>query len=240
MPNFAGNGGEWLSSVSCGDASSCTAVGYWYDQASATVEAFVQTWNGSSWSVGSLPMSAGTTYAVLTGVSCSAPDACTAVGYYDGSGSASAGLPLVEVWDGTGWTLQNIPNAADNSELYGVSCTAPEVCTAVGSLIEASSGSTWTLQEGPNGSSSSNLFDVSCASATNCVAVGASYDGQQQNATSESWNGTAWGLDPVPSPAGGSTSLLYGVSCTASSCTAVGVAYNSLGLEVALAEAGSV
>ena len=55
----------------------------------------------------------------LNAVSCTAANACTAVG---GQGIALA-------WNGSVWSSQQTPTA---SVLRGVSCTSATVCTAVG------------------------------------------------------------------------------------------------------------
>lgn len=73
----------------------------------------------------------------IASVSCSALDACTAVGTAVGSSGLSG--PLAERWNGTSWTLRRIPNPAtftvpvSSPELVGVSCPAAKFCEAVGS-----------------------------------------------------------------------------------------------------------
>jgi hypothetical protein len=55
------------------------------------------------------------------------------VGGYS-TASSAATLLMAEVWNGTSWSVQPAitPNGAD-SFLAGVACSAPGVCTAVGS-----------------------------------------------------------------------------------------------------------
>jgi hypothetical protein len=66
------------------------------------------------------------------------------------------------------------------------------------------------------------LFGVSCVSATDCTAVGYSASAGKLKALTESWNGTAWSLVRVPSPANATGTALQGVSCrSATACTAV-------------------
>jgi hypothetical protein len=44
---------------------------------------------------------------------------------------------VVEVWDGTAWTLQSSPNpSTTDSLLQGVSCGASQMCTAVGQALD--------------------------------------------------------------------------------------------------------
>jgi hypothetical protein len=58
---------------------------------------------------------------------------CTAVGGYS-TPTSGASLLMAEVWDGSSWSVQRAvtPTGADSS-LASVACSAPGVCTAVGS-----------------------------------------------------------------------------------------------------------
>jgi hypothetical protein len=134
-------------------------------------------------------------------------------------------------------------------EFSGVSCTSASACTAVGdfenslgataALVERWNGTAWTVQSTPtpSGAAASYLNGVSCTSASACTAVGQYVTGAGSTATlAERWNGTAWAIQSTPNPTGGTSSELYGVSCTsASACTAVGNYDTSTGV-VTLAE----
>ena len=66
------------------------------------------------------------------------------------------------------------------------------------------------------------LNGVSCVSATSCHAVGWAYStGSSEIPLVESWNGTTWAVDSVPTYT--SDVKLYGISCVGASCQAVGV-----------------
>jgi hypothetical protein len=69
--------------------------------------------------------------AVLTGVSCFAPSACTAVGSFVNSvGILST---LAESWNGTSWSLEYPPAPGGVHRLLrDVSCVPAGGCTAVG------------------------------------------------------------------------------------------------------------
>jgi hypothetical protein len=137
-----------------------------------------------------------------------------------------------------------------HNEFYAVSCTTASVCTAVGdgsnwdgpqvTLAERWNGAGWQVQATPNpaGEAYATLDGVSCTSATACTAVGYYQDSVGKVAAfAERWNGTSWQVQATPTPAGSTTSVLSGVSCTtASACTAVGGYTNSAGTRVALAE----
>jgi serine/threonine-protein kinase len=128
--------------------------------------------------------------------------------------------------------------------LYGVSCTSPTACIAVGtsgngttvatSLAERWNGTNWTIQQtpGPPGATSSSLYSVSCTSPDACIAVGNFRRSGVTEPLAESWSGTKWALQQAPGPPGADAEF-YGISCSsATACTAVG---NS-GFGAALAE----
>jgi hypothetical protein len=85
-----------------------------------------ERWNATSWTIQSTPNPAGGTDTRLSGVSCTAVNACIAVG--------NPGV-VAERWNGTSWTIQSTPTTAGahSSGLQAVSCTAVNACVAVGS-----------------------------------------------------------------------------------------------------------
>jgi hypothetical protein len=67
-----------LNGVSCASATACTAVGYyWNGQDNNTTHAFIQAWDGTSWTATQAP---DTGFGELNSVVCTAPSACIAVG----------------------------------------------------------------------------------------------------------------------------------------------------------------
>ena len=65
----------------------------------------------------------------------------------------------------------------------------------------------------------SSLGGVSCTSASACTAAGY----EQCRAWPETWNGTAWSPEPIPTPPGNASGALAAVSCaSATTCMAVG------------------
>jgi hypothetical protein len=235
-----------LSGVSCTAATACTAVGD-YVNSSGTYMPLAERWNGSSWAIQTPGPPIGARASYLSGVSCTAATACTAVGYYfPSSGPAQV---LAERWNGSGWAMQSPPNPAGSggNVLSGVTCTAATICTAVGenyslsvTLAERWNGSSWAIQPTPNpaGATGSGLFGVSCRAATACTAVGHYTNSSGTYLTlAERWNGSSWVIQATPNPAGAKYSVLSGVSCTAATaCTAVGDYYNSSGTDLTLAE----
>lgn len=262
---MAWNGSEWslqtaatpmgatsseLSAVSCTSSSACTAVGrYTLEGTSVTL---AQRWNGSSWTVQSTPNPAGATSSSLLGVSCTASNACTAVGYYyDSEGQR---LTLAESWNGMEWSIQSTPNreGATKHILLGVDCWSASACTAVGgdfpsgepqeTLVERWNGSEWTIQESQNPSESeaSVLHGISCVSESACTTVGDYIEGGVNVTLAERWNGSSWALESTPNPEGATFSALWSVACTSTTeCIAPGYYKNESGTELALTESSS-
>jgi hypothetical protein len=245
-PLPAGATADELGAVSCASPRTCTAVGAYIT--GNTVATLAEVWNGSTWVIQSTPNPAGASTSQLNGVSCPVAGACVSAGYR--VGSTGFGVPLAESWNGSVWSLKYTPNptGARISELDGVSCATATACAAVGtydsagetnaSLAESWNGSAWSLQSAPNpaGAVYSDLQSVSCSSPSACTAVG---DYQihplgPQLALAEVWNGSAWNVQNIPSPAG--STQLESVSCTsADACTAVGFSRDH-GQQQALAE----
>jgi hypothetical protein len=239
-----------LASVSCTALDACTAVGNTYSRYSGKTVPLAETWSGSSWSIHSTPGPTGDRSGYLQGVSCTAADACTAAGY--SLGPTGFGATLAEAWDGTSWTIQVAPDpvGAVYSALSGVSCTAADACTDVGSytsssgatlvLAERWGGTAWTIQSTPNPArnSGSGLSAVSCTAADACTDVG-SYT-SSSGATlplAETWNGTAWKIQPTPHLSGANRSYLLGISCKGGNCSAAGYDISSVGIVAPLAVA---
>ena len=208
---------------SCTAANSCTAVGT-YVKASGVGVTLAEHWNGSTWRIQPTPNPRGAAVSSLSGVSCTAPSACMAVGA--SITRAGAFQPLAERWDGTRWTIQPIPNPAQGGGfLNGVACTSPSACTAAGNsnagtLAERWDGTRWTIQPTPNPKQGGGVLSgVACMSVSSCTAVG----GSNAGTLAERWNGKRWSIQPTPNPQQGGGSLIS-VACTSvSSCTTVGV-----------------
>jgi hypothetical protein len=94
-PGPANSQGSSLAGVSCTSASSCTAVG---DYQSSSIPNFgmsqtlAEVWDGTSWSIPTTPDPSSTGQNLLSGVSCGASNACTAVGQYQDPGGIPATL----------------------------------------------------------------------------------------------------------------------------------------------------
>jgi hypothetical protein len=185
---------------------------------------------GGGWSFQGYPTGnrAGGGAGDLVGVSCSSPDACTAVG-----GSPNGPAALAERWDGSRWSVQSTPTPDLGNEFSGVSCPTAHDCVVVGgqsvagsrrTLLERWNGRHWAIQQSPSPRGAAELRAVSCASRRACIAVGAYAQSSHVNgALAERWDGTSWAIQRFPKAVQGSNLELNAVSCSsASACTAVG------------------
>jgi hypothetical protein len=87
-----------LNAVSCTGPSACTAVGDYAPIVTCGPKppcgqiyqaTLIESWNGSDWSVVPSPNAPSYLADDLTGVSCTGPSACTAVGYADSNGAST-------------------------------------------------------------------------------------------------------------------------------------------------------
>jgi hypothetical protein len=201
-----------------------------------------ERWNGASWSV--YPTlnkvaapGADENVSQLTGVSCSSPSSCIAVGtstsYCDscmslGGGGETGEVRLAERWNGSRWSGMRVPSS-DFGSLSAVSCRSSNACTAIGYDVLQWNGSTWKTQR-----STGDLVAVSCAALRSCIAVGSS----GESMLAERWNGFRWRIQDTTTAAHApANSVLRGVSCISSTaCTAVGAFMNETGVWMTLAE----
>jgi hypothetical protein len=182
----------------------------------------------------------------LYSVACPGRDACVAVG-------ATSSGALAEVWNGTKWKLQPIPNPKSygGGILQGVSCSGPAGCAAVGNydtlggstlaLAEGWTGKAWLIRPvpapAPARTAGTYLNGVSCHATAACVAVGEYLKlfSDTNVALAERWDGRSWRrLTPVTP---GYRAILEAVVCPrADRCVAVGQYYNLAGVGFTLAE----
>jgi hypothetical protein len=227
--------GARLTGVACPGAATCLAVGWFTDQVSGDTLPTAEKWNGTSWSLLSVPDAPGSTNARLNGVACSGTGSCFAVG-------ASMAQTFIEHWNGSAWSIVPSPEPDPADLLLGVACPSASRCWAVGfttsgsadgTLAEKWNGTNWTVVHTP-GSLDDELDADSCASTSDCVATGA---GGNMFAIAQVWNGTTWANALPKKPSGAGITALKGVSCPqgASACESVGAQEVSSG-EKALAE----
>jgi hypothetical protein len=173
--------------VSCPAATSCAAVGT-SQLGSGAYAAFIERWNGSSWTIQPSSLPAGATGAVLFGVSCTGVSACFAAGTYTTNPQGINGLPLAMQEHNGSWSPSQPPVPSGNiGILSGISCVKPPAgtsrCTAAGyftrndntahrALAEFWNSRQWTRQPTATPAARRTLEAVSCVPGSTCTAVG--------------------------------------------------------------------
>ena len=225
-----------FASVSCVSATFCMAVGSNGSTEEDDIVPLSETWNGTSWRIQPVPAPSGEPDNGLAAVSCTAADACVAVG---GSGNepdfGRGGGPVAEMWNGLSWHPSTVPNPTSASSLASVSCTSANACEAVGesfpegiappeTLAMTWNGAQWSRQPvvpAPGLGVTPILYGISCVTASNCVAAGSYTDNYGGSfGPIENWNGAEWSVlaSQLSAPV-----VLSSVSCAAAaSCVTVG------------------
>jgi hypothetical protein len=227
-----------LLDVSCVGTNNCLAVGGNFAGGTAHGAPLAYHWDGA-WHATPVKLPAGGTLGVLGSVSCKS-DGCVAVGWYR---NGSVNRPLAEMWStaGKNWVVMRQPPMASGGSadfLEWVSCaTSVKNCVATGfyvptsnsnaevALAEVWNGSSWTAFKPPTPSTPfSNLDAVSCNSIKYCLAVGGYLASNGGLLLADLWNGSAWHQMAITqvTPQSGWFNFANGVSCTATSCVAVG------------------
>jgi len=137
-------GAGGLTDLACVTTDDCWAVGYLVPPGTTSdgvLQPVIEQDTGAGFSTVNSPQMTGLDE--LNAVACPTPDDCWAVGRYGsqsivqspGSSAATDVLvsdPLVEHFDGTGWTDATVPAPSANGELTAVFCVSAEDCWAVG------------------------------------------------------------------------------------------------------------
>jgi hypothetical protein len=241
-----------LNGISCSSSSSCVADGTYVDT-TGNSQGMLLTLAGGSWTAvqAPLPADASTTNpgASLNGISCASASSCIAVGTYNDSTNKAHALLLT--LNGGSWTAAAAPipaNSPDNQgDLFGISCSSPSACTAVGNYSDSAghsqgalltlAGTAWTAAEAPlPADAATNPFTalsaVSCSSAATCVAAGDYYGPSSSGASGLllTLSNGSWTAVTAPLPPGTSGTpavRLSGVSCPTSSACVAGGYYSS-------------
>lgn len=150
--------GATLTSVAAISPSDVWTVGY------TATAGLAMHYDGTSWTVSSLPAPSGTWQ--LSSVSADSAGDVWAAGYVNGSGGAQH--PLVEHFDGSGWSVTQAPDlgssypanwftailAISPSNVWAIGGASPLNTTNV-ALVEHFDGTSWTVQPAPaNGANS--------------------------------------------------------------------------------------
>jgi hypothetical protein len=243
---------SWLASVSCTSSTACIAMGgrAGHKQMDRILGL---SWNGRRWTP-QVPVDGNHIQPNdLNSIACPSAAECFAVGSV-GSFNVADHRQLIEMWNGTAWSVQALgnPKGTANDFMTSVSCGGPSLCFTVGNendntglnpgvLLEKWNGTSWSVQPPlpePAGATGIRLQAVSCVSPAECTAVGTDvFPGFTSDGTlAEHWNGTSWSIEPMPAQAKSAEPDLFSVSCSGTACMAAGSMLGSGGTEVPLAE----
>ncbi len=160
-PDGTASAANELTGVSCPSSGYCQAVGDY--RGTSAWQALSLTWNGTSWSMGSILSPSSTVDTLMRSISCIGAGFCAAVGiegseYAAGNAafcqtSCLSGAPsssqveqtVAENWNGSTWSSRTIQNASTTipNLLNSVSCTSTSTtsCMTVGSTLAVGSSS---------------------------------------------------------------------------------------------------
>lgn len=232
-PNVSGRNGLF-SGVSCSVSTSCMAVGSYessgpQDARTMTTLPLVGARSAEGWTVQTAPGPENMLWSPLNAVSCTSPNACTAVGEYFAYSVGNTNRLFAERWDGHSWHTQVVPANGYWINLRAVSCGSPTSCMAVGhhttqyggeiGLAEYWNGTTWSKLATPPSSSGAVLTGVACTSGSVCMAAG--FD--DQGPLVDQWARGGWTESHPPLPSHAASGALKAIACTSPAfCVAAG------------------
>ena len=234
LPLPAGSSGVMVGGIDCVSAVWCKVAGTVLGP-NDSAEPFIDTWNGASWSVDTVPMPSAATNGFFSGIDCFSTTACAAVGNFGSPSLGAAGREpaLAETWNGKTWHVDSAADPGAQTIPTGVSCPASGTCYAVGhyrtgagrsaSLVEKKSGSLWLNQTAPQPKTGTDhdLLSISCTSTSSCEAVGSSFGGGIATAGyAAAYTGAlgGWKVETLPT-----RDFFQGVACPARTyCVGVG------------------
>ncbi len=250
-----------LEAVTCARDGSCTAVGSYQDSSRNAQTMVLAKPSSGPWrqatEIASPPGAASNPDAFMTGISCSAPGNCVAVGNYSVSPSRFEAMGAIEsrgAWHrATEITVPRGAIASTFTAITSVSCLPTGPCLGVGqyaisatqsrAMVVTESGGRFsgaapitTLPQGASAKPSTYLLGISCGPSGVCFAVGG---GRNKAGHSVAMymvrSGGQWRaafLAPPPGATAGPRELsaLSSVSCTGRAhCSAAGYYHDGLG-----------
>jgi hypothetical protein len=217
-----------FASVSASGPDEAWAVGT-FTNSQAVNKPLAEHWNGSTWTMETVPLPAGQTSATLSGVD----DLSSTNAWAVGTINSSQSLTLIEHWNGTSWSVVASPNPVtgtpgDGDGLTAIAGTGPNDLWAAGTdvtevasgggeiqlLFEHWNGTTWTAVASPAGDGGGVASAITAVNPDDFWTVG-SFEGGGSNDLAAHWNGTKWSIMSVPNittPTTGGLNHLTGVS----------------------------
>ena len=172
-------------------------------------------WRGQRWSVVSTPSDPGRFNAVAP---VKQNGDIWAVGTTDVF--PAPGQPLIELWNGSAWSVVASTTFPNGGFIFGVSAPSPHSAWAVGQGYDASAnyfpftlhwnGTAWTQVPAQLVGNDAVFEAVTALSDRNAWAGGYYYDATTNRflGVIEHWDGTAWHIVPIPNPPTGDMSIM--------------------------------
>lgn len=200
----------FLTSVSASAANDVWAVGSILPNGDFNTQLpLSEHWNGSAWSVVTMPVPTGAITTRIEGVAAIAANNAWAVGTFSNN---SLNLPLIEHWNGSAWSVTpNVPReVSDSNDLHGITAISANDIWAVGEFDEGGpinlemhwNGTSWSLATPAMlnvGAGESGGVPVAASGiaqndvwAVGGVEVTDQNHVQTQNPFAIHWNGTQW------------------------------------------------
>lgn len=247
---YAGGSLTGLTAIQCSGVGNCEAVGRFANGPSGSTTPMAASETNGVWSsasaLGQPANGSSQVSAWLTGLSCTSPSSCSAVGtYYDGQSQADP-MVATEV-NGTWSTPSELLIASGYTPVQGlwsISCTSAS-CTAAGPIasgtndlagVASESGGTWSSASPVSTTPGTAIYGISCTTS-GCIAVGDEATSSTSVPTLFTNATGTWSVTTVKAaPASASNALLRAVTCTSwGNCDVVGDVSSGTGV-FALAE----
>jgi hypothetical protein len=173
--------GSGLYGVTAASSNDVWAVGFRARPELGNHEPLIEHWDGIRWSVVEAAPPPSGDNRQLFEVAAISSDDIWAVGFY---ASPDPAQPLIEHWDGTKWSLAEVPYLEDGNDLFGVDAISPDNVWAVGKTFTIASrpltmhwdGTAWTKVRAPSPSDNAGLSAVTAVSSRDIWAVGSYFD----------------------------------------------------------------
>jgi hypothetical protein len=230
-PNF-NEGYNELYGVAAFSATDVWAVGYHNISLYGSEKTMAQHWDGTRWRIVAT-RNIGQDANMLLAIDGVASNDVWAVGMGHSS-SNQVGVPLIQHWDGTRWSLYRAPMLGGFSSLNGVVAVASDDVWAVGvhndaTLILHWDGAAWSVVTSPNGARpDSYLYSVSATGPNDIWAVGETLGNRSGDTLVEHWDGTSWTVVAAGDGSKPFTSLSDVVALGPSDVWAVGTDYDNI------------
>ena len=215
------------------------------DEVSPAETTFEPCVNG--WETAQLPEPPGAIDVSISAISGTSQDDIWAVGQYVWAPpgyspeplslgpSQTTAYPLVEHWDGDGWSIVPTADIPESGPMRGagfvdVAAIAPDDVWAVGSgptpsgdLIEHWDGETWSLVHIPNETENDILRAVGGSGPDDVWAVG---NANETTTLIKHWDGNSWSVVPTPNVGNRENQLWNVAALTSNDAWAVGAAWD--------------